>query len=166
METALKMTNQEKKNKKWNELLAKYKHLDNYCIIEAKGLDDDNIYFHPTFTISKDVHISSQADIGGNNGIYAFKFIINNDGYYCVEISEELLSSVIIGYQTNKDIVMLALTTLGNIRNHINQLNMYTSEYVHNLLIGNSIKDVTQHFINELDATNKAIDFLQKTKQL
>ena len=158
------MENKEKKHKKWNELLAKYKHLDNYCIIEAKGLDDDNIYFHPTFTISKDVHITSQADVGTNNGIYAFKFIINNDGYYCVEISEELLSSVIIGYQTNKDIVMLALRTLGNIRNHINQLNMYTSEYVNNLLIGNSIKDVTQHFINELDATNKAIDFLQKTK--
>jgi len=166
MKTALKMTNQEKKNKKWNELLAKYKHLDNYCIIEAKGLDDDNIYFHPTFTISKDVHITSQADVGNNNSIYAFKFIINNDGYYCVEISEELLSSVIIGYQANKDIVMLALTTLGNIRNHIKQLNTFTSEYVHNLLIGNSIKDVTQHFINELDATNKAIDFLQKTKQL
>ena len=46
---------------------------------------------------------------------------------------------------------MLALKTLSNIKNHINQLNMYTSEYVNNILIGNSIKDVTQHFINELN---------------
>lgn len=35
-------------------------------------------------------------------------------------------------------------------------------KYVHHLLIGNSIKDVTQHFINELDATNKAVEYLQK----
>jgi hypothetical protein len=160
------MTNQEKKHKKWSELLPKYKHLENYCIIETKGIEDDNIYFHPIFTISNDVYITSQADCGHNNGIYAFKFIINNGSYYCVEIPEEILSSVIIGYTTNKDMVMLALTTLGNIRNHINQISMYASDYIHHLLIGNSIKDVTQHFINELDATNKAIEFLQKqTKQ-
>lgn len=156
------MKNQEKKHKKWNELLAKYKHLEKYCIIEAKGLDDDNIYFHPTFTISKDVYVTSQADCGQNNGIYAFKFIINNESYYCVEIPEGLLSEIIIGYTTNKDMVMLALTTLANIRNHINNINMYTTEYVHHLLIGNSIKNVTQQFINELDATSKAVEFLQK----
>lgn len=156
------MTNQEKKHKKWNELLSKYKHLETYCIIEARGLDDDNIYFHPTFTISNDVYITAQSDCGHNNGIYAFRFIINNGSYYCVEISEELLSSIIIGYTTNKDMVMLALTTLGNIRNHINQISMYASDYINNLLIGTYIKDVTQQFINELDATNKAIEFLQK----
>jgi len=156
------MTNQEKKHKKWNELFPKYKHLESYCIIEAKGIDDDNIYFHPTFTISNDVYIKSQSDCGHNNGVYAFKFIINNVSYYCVDIPEEILSEIIIGYTTNKDLVMLALTTLSNIRTHINNINSYTSEYVHHILIGNTIKDVTQHFINELDATNKAVEFLQK----
>lgn len=156
------MTNQEKKHKKWNELLTNYKHLESYCMIEAKGIDDDNIYFHPTFTISNDVYITSQADCGHNNGIYAFKFVINNGSYHCVEIPEEILSEIIIGYTNNKDIVMLALKTLSNIRTHINNISNYTTEYVHNLLIGNSIKDVTQHFINELDATNKAVEYLQK----
>lgn len=157
------MTNQEKKNKKWNELLPKYKHLESYCTIEAKGIDDDNIYFHPTFTISNGVYVTSQADCGYNNSeIYCFKFIINNGSYHSVEIPEEILSEIIIGYTTNKDIVMLALTTLSNIRTHINNIQSYASEYVHNILIGNSIKNVTQHFINELDATNKAIEYLQK----
>jgi hypothetical protein len=155
------MTNQEKKHKKWNELLPKYKHLENYCIIEAKGLDDDSPYFHPTFTISNDVYVTSQSDVG-HNFIYATKFIINNGNYYSVDIPEELLPYIIIGYTTNKDVVMLALTTLGNIRNHTNQIDMYAYEYINHLLIGNSIKDVTQKIINELDVTNKAIEFLQK----
>jgi hypothetical protein len=156
------MTNKEKKHIKWNQLLINYKHLEKYCIIEAKGIDDDNIYFHPTFTISNNVYVTSQADCGRNNEIYAFKFIINDGQYYFVDIPEILLSEIIIGYNTNKDMVMLALKTLANIRNHINNINMYTTEYVNHLLIGNSIKDVTKHFINELDATNKAIEFLQK----
>lgn len=155
------MTNQEKKQKKWNELYPRYKHLESYCTIEAKGIDNDDMYFHPTFTINNHVYVTSQSDCN-NNGVYAFRFIINNDSYHCVEIPEELLSQIIIGYTTNKDMVMLALTTLSNIRNHINNINMYTSEYINHLLIGNSIKDVTQHFINELNATNKAIEFLQK----
>lgn len=160
------MTNQEKKHKKWNELLPKYKHLESYCTIEAKGIDNDNIYFHPTFTISDNVYVTSQADCGNNNGIYCFKFIINNGSYHSVEIPEEILSEIIIGYTTNKDIVMLALTTLSNIRTHINNIQSYTSYYVQNILIGNSIKDVTNHFINELDATNKAIEYLQKQNKL
>lgn len=159
------MTNQEKKQKKYEELIFKYKHLENYCKIEATGLNDDYIYFHLKFKINNDdVYIYSQSDVGPNSemSIYALKFITNLPSYYCIDISEELLTAIIIGYSTNKDVVMMALTTLGNIKNHINQLNMYTSEYVNNILIGNSVKDVTQHFINELNATNKAIEFLKK----
>jgi hypothetical protein len=158
------MTNQEKKHVKFEEIVSKYTHLENYCTIEVKGLDDDNIYFHVTFKIADNVYITSQSDISSNNNmnIYALRFIINDTINHYIDISEDLLISIIIGYYTNKDVVMLALKTLSNIKNHINQLNMYTSEYVNNILIGNSIKDVTQHFINELNATNRAIEYLQK----
>lgn len=158
------MTNQEKKHKKFEEIISKYTHLESYCTIEVKGLDDDAVYFHITFKIADNVYITSQSDIGSNSSmnIYALRFIIMDTIYHSIDISEELLTPIIIGYHTNKDIVMLALKTLSNIKNHINQLDMYTSEYVNNILIGNSIKDVTQHFINELNATNKAIEYLQK----
>lgn len=158
------MTNQEKKHKKFEDIISKYTHLESYCTIEVKGLDDDAVYFHTTFKIADNVYITSQSDIGSNSSmnIYALRFIIIDTIHHSIDISEDLLTPIIIGYHTNKDIVMLALKTLSNIKNHINQLNMYTSEYVNNILIGNSIKDVTQHFINELNATNKAIEYLQK----
>ena len=158
------MTNQEKKHKKFEEIISKYTHLESYCTIEVKGLDDDAVYFHTTFKIADNVYITSQSDIGSNSSmnIYALRFIIIDTIHHSIDISEDLLTPIIIGYHTNKDIVMLALKTLSNIKNHINQLNMYTSEYVNNILIGNSIKDVTQHFINELNATNRAIEYLQK----
>lgn len=158
------MNNQEKKAIAWEKIVSKYKHLENYCKIEVNGLDDDQVYFHPKFTIGDGVYIHSQADVGSNHCIsmYAIKFATITPNYFSIDISEELLTSIIIGYHTNKSTVMLALTTLDNVKNHINQLNSYTSEYVNNILIGNSIKEVTQHFINELNATNKAIEFLQK----
>jgi len=156
------MTNKEKKHEKWGKMLSNYKHLENYCTIQARGIDDDTIYFHPTFTMSDDVCITSQSDTGHNTGMYALRFVIKNESHFTVDIHEDLLSPIIIGYTTNKEVVMLALKTLHNIRVHINNINMYTSEYINNLLIGNSINDVTRQFINELDATNKAVEFLQK----
>jgi len=156
------MTTQEKKYKAYEEVILKYKHLENYCTIEVTGLDDDNIYYHIYFKINDDVHIRSQSDVGTNEGIYGLTFVITQPDYISIEINEELLNAIIIGYTTNKNMVMLALTTLGNIRNHINKLNSYTSDYINNLLIGNSIKETTQCFINELHVTSMAIDFLKK----
>ena len=156
------MTNKEKKHEKWGKMLPNYKHLENYCTIQARGIDEDNIYFHPTFTMSEDACITSQSDIGRNKGIYGIRFVINNESHFSVDIHEDLLFAIIIGYTTNKQVLMLALKTLHNIRVHINNINTYTSEYINNLLIGNSINDVTRQFINELDATNKAIEFLKK----
>jgi hypothetical protein len=159
------MTTQEKKNKKFEAIISKYKHLENYCKIEVTGLNDENIYFHVTFKIADDVYITSQSDVGSNDSItmYALRVIIINDiSNHSIDVSEDLLTSIVIGYHANKDVVMLALTTLSNIKHHVNQLNMYTTDYVNNILIGNSVKETTQCFINELNATNKAIEFLQK----
>lgn len=157
------MNNQEEKQKKFEEVLTKYKHLESYCTIECAGLDEDNIYFHTTFRIDDNVSISSQSDIKSITGlIYATRFIINGNNYCSVDINEELLMPIIIGYHTNKDVVMLAMNTLSSIKTHINHIQCYASDYVINILIGNSIKDISQHIVNELNATSLSVEFLKK----
>ena len=161
------MTNQEKKKELWEKLSQKYKHLDNYCKIELVGIDDDNIYFHPKFILDDGVFITSQADIGTNKIIYALRFNVQTESEnYSIDIYDELLSPIIVGYHTNKETLMLALDTLSNVREHINQLNIYTTDYIQNIIVGNSIKDITQQFIQELKATDKLISFMQKQKTL
>jgi hypothetical protein len=161
------MTNQEKKQDIWAKLYPKYQHLENYCKIEPRGLDDDNIYFHPMFIIAEDVYISSQSDVGSNikSGIYglAFHSGVRND-YFNVEINNDILDAVIIGYHTNKEVVMLALTTMAKVRAHISKLNYYTTDYVQNVLVGNSIKEVSDSFISEIKATTEIVSFMQKAK--
>jgi hypothetical protein len=157
------MNNQEIKQKQFEEVLTKYKHLESYCTIECAGLDDDDIYFHTTFRIDENVSITSQSDIKSITGlIYATRFTIIGSNYCSVDIDEELLMPVIIGYRTNKDVVMLAMNTLSSIRTHINNIQCYTSDYVINILIGNSIKNISQHIVNELNATSLFVEFLKK----
>lgn len=161
------MTNQEKKQELWEKLSQKFNHLDNYCKIELRGIDDDNVYFHPKFIIDDGIFITSQADIGTNKCIYALSFNIQTElKNFSIDITDELLEPIIIGYYTNKDVVMIALETLSKVRNHINQLNYYTTDYIQNILVGNSIKDITQQFIQELKATDTLISFMQKQKTL
>ena len=161
------MTNQEKKQQHWEIQLSKYKHLDNYCIIEANGIDNENIYFHPIFRIKEnEIYISGQCDVQHNNGIYALRFVVNTPTFYSVDISEALIDAIVMCYHTNKDSLMLAMTTLGNLTNHINQLHSYANDYIHQILIGNSIKEKTQSIINELNVANKSIEFLQKQYKL
>ena len=154
------MTNQEQKQELWQSLLAKFSHLENYCKIDVKGLDDDNIYFHPTFIISEDVSITSQCDVGNRN-IYALRVNITGHEYFAIELYEDLLDNVIIGYHTNRDVVLLALKTLSKVKKHIHNLDSYTTEYVNNILVGSSINDITKSFVNELNATNQIISFMQ-----
>lgn len=158
-------TNIEKKQKMFEDIIYNYKHLENYCKITAYGIEDDSIYFHPKFELDEDTYISSQSDIGSDKGvlIYAIKFVNKLENIQ-IEIYDDLIESIIIGYHANKDTVKLALSTLSKIRNHINQLNNYTTDYVHNILIGNSIQGITDNFINELKITNQIVDFMQKTK--
>ena len=162
------MTNQEKKQQHWEKIISKYKHLENYCIIEPRGINDDAIYFHPIFRINgDDIYISGQCDIGhGNNGIYGLRFVVNTPTFYSVDISEGLIDAIVMGYHTNRDSLMLAMTTLGNLTTHINALHGYANEYITHILIGNSIKETTQNIINELNVSNKSIEFLQKQTKL
>lgn len=161
------MTNQEKKQQHWEKIVSKYKHLENYCKIEPRGIDDENIYFHPIFRISEeDIYISGQCDIKHNNGIYGLRFVTNSPVYYSIDIHEGLINAIITGYYTNRDTLMLAMTTLGNINSHINALHGYANEYITHILIGNSIKETTQHIINELNVANKSIEFLQKQTKI
>ena len=157
------MTNQEKKQQHWDKIISKYKHLENYCKIEPRGIDDGSVYFHPIFKISEeDMYISGQCDIQHNNGIYGLRFVTNSPVYYSIDIHEGLINAIITGYYTNRDTLMLAMTTLGNLNAHINALHGYANEYITHILIGNSIKETTQHIINELNVANKSIEFLQK----
>jgi hypothetical protein len=155
------MTNLEKKHELWNTLKTRYSHLENYCTIELPGIDEDNIYFHPIFIIDSETRITSQADIGNNNTIYATNFISSN---FQIEVNESLISNIIIGYHTNKEAVILALDTLYKVREHMRKVERYTNEYITNILVGNSIKEITNAFINEIKTTSSVIEFMQKNK--
>jgi len=154
------MTNIELKHKLWNELSKKYTHLNDFCSITLRGIDEDNQYFHPTFTINEDVFISGQCDIK-NSHVYALRFVWLTKGIN-IDIADNLLDPLIIGCHTNKEAVELAMDTMAKVRNHINTLNGYTNDYITNILIGNSIDEVTDVFINELKANQKLISFMQK----
>ena len=156
------MTKQEIKNNLWNELSKKYTHLTEFCSIKLNGIDEDTDYFHPVFVISEDVFITTQCDIK-NKYIYAHRFIWNTKGIN-MDISDNLLDSLIIGYHTNKDSVELAMDTMAKVKNHINTLQNYTIDYITNILIGNSVNEITDSFINELKANQKLISFMQKNK--
>ena len=163
-------TNREKKINAWEKLVTKYKYLEPYCKMEVNGLDDDSLYYHPKFCIDENVYITSQADVGthANRDFYAITFnLISTEQaqHVTVDMYENLLDSIIMGYHTNKDIVIVALTALGKVREHVRNLENYTIDYVSNILIGNSIKEITQNFKNELSATEKIISFLQKSKK-
>lgn len=156
------MTKQETKHNLWNELSKKYTHLNEFCSIKLNGIDEDTDYFHPVFVISEDVFITTQGDIK-NKHIYAHRFIWNTKGIN-MDIADNLLDSLIIGYYTNKDSVELAMDTMAKVKNHINTLQNYTVDYITNILIGNSIDEITNSFINELKANQKLILFMQNIK--
>jgi len=157
------MTNQEKKHQLWESLLTKFKHLENYCKIEVRGLDEDSVYFHPTFVLDEKTKITSQGDTK-KKYLYALNFSVQTDyEYFNIQFPDDLLDNVVIGYHTNKEVVLLALSTLDKVYKHINQLNIFATDYVNNILIGNSITDITDGFINELKATNSIVSFMQKT---
>jgi hypothetical protein len=157
------MDNKELKNKIWSKLRKKYAHLYDFCTINLRGIDNDEQYFHPSFIINDDVSITSQCDTT-NKHIYAIRFNWISKGI-SIEINDDLLSAIIIGFHTNKESVELAMDTMAKVRNHINTLNNYTNDYITNILIGNSVNEVTDSFINELKANQKLISFMQKSNK-
>lgn len=154
------MTNTEKKQELFNKIKDSYKHLENYCNITVQGLDEDNIYFHVRFELGDGVFISSQSDTGGYPLIYALRVYIDGQS---IEIPDDLLDNVIIGYDKNKDAVLLALKTLKKINSHVNKLHSYSSEYIMNIITGASVQELTNVFINELRATSQVVDFMQSS---
>ena len=155
------MTNSEKKIAQWNDQLKSFNHLENYCKIEVRGLEDDNIYYHPIFILDENVCIYSQADIGNNKSIYALRFQVSEPNHFSVEIYESLLDNVIVGYSTNKESVMLALNTLTKVKDHVRKLDSYANEYINNILIGDSLEELGKSFIEEIRTTNKLISFMK-----
>ena len=158
------MENTEKKQAKWESLFPKYKHLDQYCTIDVKGLDNDSIYFHPTFRLDENTHISSQADCGNNTrkGLYAFKFEQTGEIHFSIDIDEGLLDVIVIGFSARNDIVLEAMLTLARVKKHVDNINIYVSDYIRNVLIGNSIKDITRQITNELASTERVVEHMKK----
>ena len=154
------MTNTEKKQELFNKIKDSYEYLEDYCNITVQGLDDDSKYFHVKFELGDDVSISSQSDTGGDPLIYALRV---NIGGKLIEIPDDLLDNVIIGYYKNKDAVLLALKTLVKIKSHVNKLHSYSSEYIMDIITGASVQELTNVFISELRATSQVVDFMQSS---
>ena len=154
------MNNAEKKQKLWEEISQNYAHLEPYCKITVIGIEDNSSYFHPKFTIEENTYITSQCDLSSKY-IYALKIHIDNE---TIEIYDELLDPIIIGYAENKDIITTALGTLKRIRKHINNLNEFATTYIHNVLINQSIGDISKSIVSELKASEMQINFIKNKK--
>lgn len=156
------MTNSEKKQEIWAKIAPKFSHLENHCTISLVGIDDDSIYFHPTFEIEEGVSIRCQAD-GNRSSLYAPTFNSQGDNIFGLSINDQLIENVIVAWKQNKEIVLIAFDTLKKVNNHVETMKQYTNEYVNNLLIGNSIEQLSGDFINEIKTTTTIISLMQKT---
>lgn len=157
----IEKTNQERKQEIWLTLEPKFKHLKNHCVIEPKGVDDEDQYFHPTFTIEDGVYISCQGD-AGNKYLYAFRFTSTNDSIYELPIQDDLLDNIIVSWKQNKEVVLLAFDTLKKVNAHVDKMRSYTTDFINNLLIGNSIEQLSGDFINEIKTATTVISLMQK----
>lgn len=143
---------------------SKYSHLENYCTIELGGIEDESPYFHPRFILDENTYISGQCDTS-NKSLYALRFNHTSEiNPIYIEIQDSLLDSLVTGWTCNKEIVKAALETLSKLNNHINNLNCYVNDYITNMLIGNSIKEVSDAFIGEIKTTSKLVDYMQSQK--
>jgi hypothetical protein len=158
------MNNQELKSKQWAEQLKEFSHLENYCTISVDGLDNDNVYYHPFFNLDENAYISSQGDISNNKQLYALNFNVKDPVCFSVSIGDSLLDSVIVGYHTNKESVMMALKTISKIRDHIRNLETYSEDYINSILLGESLEEISNSFINEIKTTNKLLSYMRETK--
>jgi hypothetical protein len=161
------MTNQEKKQQHWAKISSKFKHLENHCTIKLKGIEDDSIYYHPTFGIEKGVYISSQCDVGNNfnTSLYCPRFTSESDNIYGIELYESYMENVIVSWKLNKEVTILAFDTLKKVNSHVEKMRQYTNEYVNNLLVGNSIVELSNDFINEIKTTTQLINLMQKNNK-
>ncbi len=159
-------TIQEKKQKQAEKVKNKLKHLEEHCVLTFEGLEQDNVYFHPVITIEKGVTIRMQCDVGSNynydNVFYCPTFSSVNDNIFSVKLDENLVDNVVLVWKNNKESVIIAFDTLNKIGKHVDKLRNYTNDYITNLLIGNSVNDLSKDFINEIKTTTSVINFMQK----
>ena len=149
----------------WDTIKSKYSHLENYCTIELVGIEDGSQYFHPKFILDENTYIIGQCDIS-NKYVYALRFNHTPEinPIYNIGIQDSLLDSLVTGWTCNKEIIKAALETMSKLNNHINNLNCYVNDYITNMLIGNSIKEVSDAFIGEIKTTSKLVDYMQSQK--
>jgi hypothetical protein len=158
------MRNSEKKEVKSNEILKRFKHLDEYCEISFNGLDDEGIYLLTKIKFDDGVSINMQSDVGQNSStlFYATKFTSTSDNIFDLSIDEDLIDNIIISFKTNKEIVLTAFDTIKKVNTHIQKIQSYTNEYITNLLIGKSVLDLSNSFINEIKTVTAVVDLMQK----
>ena len=148
----------------WNTIKSKYSHLENYCTIELDGMEDKSPYFHPRFILDENTYISGQCDTS-NKSVYVLRFNHTSEiNPIYIDIQDSLLDSLVTGWTCNKEIIKAALETMSKLNNHINNLNCYVNDYITNMLIGNSIKEVSDAFIGEIKTTSKLVDYMQSQK--
>ena len=75
-----------------------------------------------------------------------------------------MLDSIVTGWTCNKEIIKVALETMNKLNTHVNNLNCYVNDYITNMLIGNSIKELSDAFIGEIKTTSKLVDYMQSQK--
>ena len=53
---------------------------------------------------------------------------------------------------------------MSKLKNHVNNLEEYITNYAVNMIVGNSIKEVSDAFIGEIKTTSKLVDYMQSQK--
>lgn len=148
----------------WDTIKFKYSHLENYCTIELGGIEDESSYFHPRFILDENTWIRGQCDTS-NKHLYALSFNCIEDSIpLYIEIPDSLLDNIVTGWAYNKEIVKTSLATMSKLRTHINNLESYITDYAINMIVGNSIKEVSDAFIGEIKTTSKLVDYMQSQK--
>jgi len=158
------MTNQEKKQQLCVKQLESFAHLDGYFTTDVKGLDEGNVYFHIHFILDDSAFISSQSDIENvNKNPYAFKLNITENGILkSINIVDEWFENIVVGWGKNNGKVLQSLKALDSVQSHMRKIEQYTVDYVNNLILGESIDELTNICINELRVVSKTVNNLNK----
>jgi hypothetical protein len=159
------MEQYKKKQQVWDLIYPQIKHLESYFTLDLRGIKDDSEYFHPQFILDDNFRIETQCDVESTY-MYAYKcHIKNGERLMCIEIDESIFDAIVIGYSVNKDLVLYALQVMSKIQDHTYQLRDYCNDYIRNLLIGNSVDEVSNAFINEIKTTSAVIKAIQKNNR-
>jgi hypothetical protein len=85
-----------------------------------------------------------------------------NDLTEVMEVYENWFEKICISWLTNKESVLNALTILQRVKSHIREIECFVTDYVNNLIIGESISDITNKMILELKTVNSLVSEIKK----